>query len=86
MVGIAGNGRVNAVQLERHHIVGFDPGPGTITVEADVEPVHVLVGGGTPLRMPSHWIGGIAMSTPERSAEATDRYRSGDFGELTPSF
>jgi redox-sensitive bicupin YhaK (pirin superfamily) len=46
----------------------------------------VLVGGGTPLRRPDHWIGGIAMSTPERSAAAAERYRRGEFGALAPSF
>lgn len=86
VAAIEGHGLVNGHALADHHAIGFDPGPGLVRIEAGDERLHVLVGGGTPLRRPNHWIGGIAMSTLERSTEAAERYRSGAFGDLAPSF
>lgn len=86
VVAIEGHCRVNDHELAEHAAIGFEPGPGLVTLAAGDAPVHVLVGGGTPLHRPNHWIGGIAMSTEERSAEAADRYRAGAFGDLAASF
>jgi hypothetical protein len=86
VVAIEGHGHVNDRELADHAAIGFEPGPGLVTLAAGDAPVQVLIGGGTPLRRPNHWIGGIAMSTRERSAEAADRYRSGAFGDLAASF
>lgn len=86
VVSIDGRGRVNGEELSGHRAVGFAPGPGLVAIEAGDAGLHVLVGGGMPLHRASHWIGGIAMSTPERSTEAAARYRSGAFGDLAASF
>lgn len=85
-IAIAGSGEVNGQVLPDHGAVGFDPGPGLVALHASSGPVHVLVGGGTPLRRANHWIGGIAMSTAERSQAAADRSRRGELGVLEPSF
>ena len=86
VVAIEGHGLANGHKLADRQAVGFDPGPGLVALEAGDESLHVLVCGGAPLDRPSHWFGGIAMSTPERSADAANRYRRGDFGDLAPSF
>jgi redox-sensitive bicupin YhaK (pirin superfamily) len=86
VVAIAGRGQVNGHPLDHHHAIGLEPGDGVVVVEGGPDPLHVLIGGGTPLARANHWIGGIAMSTPERSAEAASRYRRGEFGDLAPSF
>jgi redox-sensitive bicupin YhaK (pirin superfamily) len=86
VVAVAGSGAVNGQPLADHHAIGFDPDPGVVVVTAGDRPLEVLIGGGTPLRRAHHWVGGIAMSTAGRSAEATNRYRRGEFGDLAPSF
>jgi redox-sensitive bicupin YhaK (pirin superfamily) len=86
VLAVDGHGRVNGSSLDPDTAIGLDPGPGVVTIEAHDEPLHVLVGGGTPLRRPTHWVGGIAMSTRERSDHAADRHRRGEFGDLAPSF
>lgn len=86
VIAIGGQGHANGHALAAGHALGFDPGPGLVALDAADEPFHVLVGGGTPLRRANHWAGGIAMSTPERTAAAAAPYRRGAFGELAASF
>ncbi len=86
VVAINGHGFVNSELLAENYAIGFEPQRGVVNIEARDTPFHVLVAGGTPLRRESHWFVGIAMSTPERSADADERFRRGEFGTLKPSF
>lgn len=86
VVAIAGHAGVNDHELTDRHAIGLAPGPGLVHIEAGDKPFHALVCGGDPLHRPSHWMGGIAMSTRERTSDAVHRYRRGAFGSLAPSF
>ena len=48
--------------------------------------LHVVVAAGRPLDQPTHWAGGLVMSSADRAAEAAAQLRAGAFGHLEPSF
>ena len=71
--------------LRPDHALGFGDGD-TVRLVAGTEGLHVLLGAGRALRQPIHWIGGMAMTTPERVEAAARRFEAGQFGDLEPSF
>lgn len=89
-LAIRGHGSVGPVgketELPPGHAVGFAHDGDLVRIVAGDEGLHLLLGGGQPLRQPAHWVGGLAMSTQARSAAAAQRYHAGDFGHLDPSF
>lgn len=69
------------------HAVGFAEGDGdAVRIVTGADGLHALLGGGTPLRQPTHWLGGFALTTQARALAAKHRFESGQMGHLAPSF
>ena len=64
----------------------FDTSDGLLRLGTTDQPLHALVGVGTPLSQPVVWSGPFALSTHAAIVDARKRYASGGMGRLEPSF
>jgi redox-sensitive bicupin YhaK (pirin superfamily) len=72
--------------IDAHVGVGFGDDGDQIVVEGGRGGLHLLVGGGPPLREPVVFGGPFAMTNEADIADAYARYRGGSMGKLEPSF
>ncbi|MBK8713999.1 MAG: pirin family protein [Deltaproteobacteria bacterium] len=68
------------------HAVGYDHGGNTVTFTTQGRALHLVIGGGTPIREPVVFGGPFAMTSAADVAEAFARYERGDMGQLDASF
>jgi hypothetical protein len=80
--GLAGEGAA----FTEHQAVMFDDGAGVMRFATRAQPLHALVGVGTPLRQQVLWGGPFALTSAEALEDARRRYAQGAMGSLAPSF
>lgn len=64
-------------QLGETGLAVFEPGDGSVQLQAGPLGAQLLVGAGRPLRQPAYMIGGFCLSTEQRAVDAVQRYRNG---------
>lgn len=84
--GISGTGSLAGQAFGAHQVATLSRTGDELLLSAQHEGLRVLIGGGQPLQQKVYWDGPFAMSTPEATLKAKQRYFQGEFGQLSASF